>query len=60
MRATGTCRSGPSRTKGMNPSLFSDAAKGLDRTLLPADEAKELDAKIAAFLPLFGKDLIEW
>ena len=40
-------------------SLFSDAAKGLDRTLLPADEAKELDAKISAFLPLLGKDLME-
>jgi U3 small nucleolar RNA-associated protein 10 len=40
-------------------SLFSDAAKGLDRTLLPADEAKELDAKITAFLPLLGKDLME-
>lgn len=40
-------------------SLFSDAAKGLDRTLIPADEAKELDAKISAFLPLLGKDLME-
>ena len=39
--------------------LFSDAAKGLDRTLIPADEAKELDAKISAFLPLLGKDLME-
>jgi U3 small nucleolar RNA-associated protein 10 len=39
--------------------LFSDAAKGLDRTLLPANEAKELNAKISAFLPLLGKDLME-
>ncbi|KAI0295094.1 armadillo-type protein [Multifurca ochricompacta] len=30
-------------------SLFSDAAKGLDRTLLPANEVKELDIKISAY-----------
>lgn len=40
-------------------TLFSDAAKGLDRTLLPAVEAKELDGKISTFLPLLGKDLME-
>lgn len=40
-------------------ALFSDAAKGLDRTLLPADEAKDLDGNISAFLPLLGKDLTE-
>lgn len=40
-------------------ALFSDAAKGLDRTLLPADEAKDLDGNISAFLPLLGKDLME-
>jgi|SRR6266404_409792 len=40
-------------------SLFSDAAKGIDRTLLPLEEAKELDAKISGFLPLLGGDLME-
>ncbi|KAI9451428.1 hypothetical protein BJY52DRAFT_1297951 [Lactarius psammicola] len=40
-------------------SLFSDAAKGIDRTLLPLEEAKELDGKISAFLPLLGSDLME-
>ncbi|KAH8987299.1 hypothetical protein EDB92DRAFT_1876367 [Lactarius akahatsu] len=40
-------------------SLFSDAAKGVDRTLLPLEEAKELDARISAFLPLLGGDLME-
>lgn len=40
-------------------ALFSDAAKGLDRTLLPANDVKELDRKISAFLPLLGKDLME-
>ncbi|KAI0270487.1 hypothetical protein BC834DRAFT_967272 [Gloeopeniophorella convolvens] len=39
--------------------LFSDAAKGLDRTLLPRDEAIELDVKIAGFLSMLGKDLME-
>jgi U3 small nucleolar RNA-associated protein 10 len=40
-------------------TLFSDAAKGLDRTLLPAEEVKDLDQKISSFLPLLGKDLME-
>ena len=40
-------------------ALFSEAAKGLDRTLLPAVEARELDEKISTFLPLLGKDLME-
>lgn len=40
-------------------SLFSDAAKGIDRTLLPLEEAKELDRKISGFLPLLGNDLME-
>ena len=40
-------------------SLFSDAAKGIDRTLLPLEEAKELDGKISGFLPLLGSDLME-
>lgn len=40
-------------------SLFSDAAKGIDRTLLPLEEAKELDRKISGFLPLLGSDLME-
>ncbi|KAH9044915.1 hypothetical protein EDB83DRAFT_2406035 [Lactarius deliciosus] len=40
-------------------SLFSDAAKGVDRTLLLLEEAKELDARISAFLPLLGGDLME-
>ena len=40
-------------------ALFSEAAKVLDRTLLPAVEAKELDGKISTFLPLLGKDLME-
>ncbi|KAF8259327.1 armadillo-type protein [Lactarius quietus] len=40
-------------------SLFSDAAKGTDRTLLPLEEAKELDGKISGFLPLLGSDLME-
>ena len=40
-------------------TLFSDTAKGLDRTLLPAVDVKELDEKISAFLPLLGKDLME-
>lgn len=40
-------------------SLFSDAAKGIDRTLLPLEEAKELDGKISGFLPLLGGDLME-
>ncbi|KAH9033947.1 hypothetical protein EDB84DRAFT_1578278 [Lactarius hengduanensis] len=40
-------------------SLFSDAAKGVDRTLLPLEEAKELDGRISAFLPLLGGDLME-
>ncbi|KAI9454082.1 hypothetical protein F5148DRAFT_1378333 [Russula earlei] len=39
--------------------LFSDAAKGLDRTLLPPSEAKELDGNISSFLRLLGKDLME-
>jgi len=45
--------------QGYENALFSDAAKGLDRTLLPVVEAKELDGKISAFLPLLGKDLME-
>ncbi|KAH9054895.1 hypothetical protein EDB87DRAFT_1644309 [Lactarius vividus] len=40
-------------------SLFSDAAKSVDRTLLPLEEAKELDGRISAFLPLLGGDLME-
>ncbi len=40
-------------------ALFSDASKGLDRTLLPADGAKDLNENISAFLPLLGKDLME-
>jgi U3 small nucleolar RNA-associated protein 10 len=40
-------------------ALFSEAAKGLDRTLLPAVEARELDGKISTFLPLLGKDLMD-
>ena len=45
--------------QGYENALFSDAAKGLDRTLLPVVEAKELDGNISAFLPLLGKDLME-
>jgi U3 small nucleolar RNA-associated protein 10 len=40
-------------------ALFSDAAKALDRTLLPVIEAKELDRNISSFLPFLGKDLTE-
>lgn len=40
-------------------SLFSDAAKGTDRTLLPLEEAKELHGRISGFLPLLGSDLME-
>ncbi|TFY70773.1 hypothetical protein EVG20_g2223 [Dentipellis fragilis] len=39
--------------------LFSDAAKGVDRTLLQADAAKELDANIKAALSLLGPYLME-
>ncbi|KAA1474189.1 hypothetical protein DENSPDRAFT_781033 [Dentipellis sp. KUC8613] len=39
--------------------LFSDAAKGVDRTLLQADAAKELDANIKATLSLLGPFLME-
>ena len=45
--------------QGYENALFSDAAKGLDRTLLPAAEAKEVDENISAFLPFLGKDLME-
>ena len=45
--------------QGYEDALFSDAAKGLDRTLLPVVEAKEVDENISAFLPLLGKDLME-
>lgn len=40
-------------------TLFSDAAKGMDRTLLPLEEAREFDGKISGFLPLLGNDLME-
>lgn len=40
-------------------SLFSDAARSIDRTLLGGDEAKELNGSIARFLPLLGPWLME-
>lgn len=50
----------------LNPSfrtyydtLFSDAARSIDRTLLGGDEAKELNGSIARFLPLLGPWLME-
>jgi U3 small nucleolar RNA-associated protein 10 len=50
----------------LNPSLrtyeetlFSDAMKGVDRTLLSADSIAELDKNIAAFLRLLGPYLME-
>ena len=40
-------------------ALFSDSAKNLDRTLQPAAQNTQLDATIAAFLPLLGPFLLE-
>ncbi|CDO68791.1 hypothetical protein BN946_scf184989.g57 [Trametes cinnabarina] len=40
-------------------SLFSDAAKSLDRTLQPAEQNAKLDATISAFLPLLGPFLLD-
>ncbi|KAH9837712.1 armadillo-type protein [Rhodofomes roseus] len=40
-------------------ALFSDSAKGTDRTLLPADANAELDRQIASFLPLIGPFLLD-
>ncbi|KAF6741372.1 hypothetical protein DFP72DRAFT_995311 [Ephemerocybe angulata] len=40
-------------------ALFSDRAKGTDRTLLPGDEAKELDRSIEAFLGMLGPYLMD-
>ena len=40
-------------------ALFSEHAKALDRTLLPADQGAQLDAAIAAFLPLLGPFLLD-
>lgn len=40
-------------------ALFSDATKGLDRTLQSADVNAELNRTIAAFLPLLGPYLME-
>jgi U3 small nucleolar RNA-associated protein 10 len=40
-------------------AFFSDSVKLLDRTLLPADATRELDAKIKAFLPALGRFLLD-
>ncbi|PIL25975.1 hypothetical protein GSI_11729 [Ganoderma sinense ZZ0214-1] len=40
-------------------SLFSDAAKSLDRTLLPKEQNADLNSTIAAFLPLLGPYLLD-
>ncbi|KZT68072.1 hypothetical protein DAEQUDRAFT_348588 [Daedalea quercina L-15889] len=40
-------------------SLFSDAAKGTDRTLLPVDANEKLNKQIASFLPLLGPFLLD-
>jgi hypothetical protein len=39
--------------------LFSDAVKGLDRTMLSGEANVELDRNIAAFLPLLGPYLMD-
>ncbi|KAI0311668.1 hypothetical protein OF83DRAFT_1068421 [Amylostereum chailletii] len=52
--------------KQVNPGLasfedafFSDAAKGVDRTMLAGEATKGLDARLKDFLPLLGKHLME-
>lgn len=40
-------------------TLFSDAAKSLDRTLLPKERSTDLDSTISAFLPLLGPYLLD-
>lgn len=40
-------------------ALFSDAAKSLDRTLLPKERNADLDSSISAFLPLLGPYLLD-
>lgn len=40
-------------------ALFSDKAKATDRTLLPGDEAAELDRSIEGFMAMLGPYLME-
>ena len=52
--------------KQLNPAvakyedaLFSDAVKGVDRTMLSGEDVKELNKNIKAFMPLLGKNLMD-
>lgn len=45
--------------RAYDASLFSDAAKALDRTLQPSDVVADLDRALDSFLPLLGPYLLE-
>lgn len=45
--------------KQFERSLFSDAAKNTDRTLLNAEANEELNKQIASLLPLLGPFLLD-